>query len=215
MSSLAEYIGVQLAVLRKQFPAEAKLRCDANVDIELYIDELAERAETSTKPAVLMSQFVTGKVPTSANLNDLAASAQDWYNYYADVLHVMRPKLGPYEALGRAFSDSAEFTAMNEGRDDTQFVLDAYLLAFRSEATPAHVIHFNKQIAYLAEMYAAASHFRSSAVTQSRGAVFGQIIGEAAIQRNSFVDDLAKRFLHRAAYGTAVYGDSIYQGSST
>ena len=130
MTTLATYTGLQQAILRKTLAAEAQVEFAAQTDPVVYQEELIQRASTSTEAALLISQIVLGKVPVSEQkLTDLTAFAQTQFDYYANVLHVAQPELGPYEALGRGFANTPEFAAIiaASGGSDGQFVTNIYV----------------------------------------------------------------------------------------
>ena len=210
--AVADYTALQQAILRKTLQQEAEVQNAAGTDLALYEEQLIERAETSTQAALLISQIVLGKVPVDgAKLTSLTLFAQQQFDYYANVLQVGNPALGPYEALGRGFSSTPEFAALvaAAGGSNGQFVTNTYVAAFGTTPSGAQVQHFVDQIEYFTNLYKAAGISAASALLQAQGAVLGQIVGEAALQEGSTLDNLAEGFLGALVDGTAVFNAPI------
>lgn len=207
--AVADYTNLQARILRKTIPAEAAVQDAAGTDLALYEEQLIERAETSTQAALLISQIVLGKVPaTEQKLTDLTLFAQAQFDAYA-AKGVARPELGPYEALGVGFSSTAEFAALSNGKSNGQFITDVYALAFGTGPGAPQIQHFQDQITYFTNLYISAGVPAATAALQARGAVLGQIVGEAATQEGSTLDNLAEGFMHALVDGTAVFNAPI------
>lgn len=154
---------------------------------------------TSAYPAAAISQVITGADPTSAQMDVRAKAAQGAYDYYANVLKVARPELGPYESLGVSFSSLAEFQAkygVSTG-DDASFIAKTYQSVFLRAATDAQQKHFADQISYFSGLYQGAGISADVALMQARGAVVGQMVGfvmttpEERNAPNQLIDDKA------------------------
>ena len=207
--AVADYTNLQSKILRKTIPAEATVQNTAGTDLAVYEEQLIERAETSTQAALLISQIVLGKVPVDgAKLTSLTAFAQAQFDAYS-AKGVARPELGPYEALGVGFSSTPEFAALSAGNSNGQFITNIYVLAFGVGPGDLQVQHFQNQITYFTNLYTNAGVPAATAALQARGAVLGQIVGEAATQEGSTLDNQAEAWLRAAADGTAVFDAPI------
>lgn len=134
---------------------------------------------TSAYPAAAISQVISGSDPTAAQMDVRAKAAQGAYDYYANVLKVARPELGPYESLGVSFSSLAEFQAKYgaSAGDDAAFIAKAYQGIFLRAATDGQQKHFADQISYFSGLYKGAGIAADVASMQARGAVVGQMVG--------------------------------------
>lgn len=140
--------------------------------------------DTSYYPAAAISQVVMGANPTATQMEVRAKAAQGAYDYYANVLKVADPGLGPYESLGVSFSALDEFrgkygtsaTAVSGG-GDAEFIARTYLGVFQRAATDAQQKHFTSQINYFVDLYQGAGIAAPTANMQARGAVLGQMVG--------------------------------------
>jgi hypothetical protein len=210
--AVSDYTALQQAILRKTLQQEAEVQNAAGTDLALYEEQLIERAETSTQAALLISQIVLGKVPVDgAKLTSLTLFAQQQFDYYANVLGVANPALGAYEALGRGFASTPEFAALvaAAGGSNGQFVTNTYVAAFGVTPSAGQIQHFVDQIEYFTGLYTGAGIPAASALLQAQGAVLGQIVGEAALQEGSTLDNLAEGFLGALVDGTAVFNAPI------
>jgi hypothetical protein len=59
------------------------------------------------------------------------------FDYYANVLRVATPELGPYEALGRGFSQTSELTVLSLNKTDAQFISEIYANASEFHQQPS------------------------------------------------------------------------------
>ena len=124
---------------------------------------------------------------------------------------VAEPALGPYEAMGLGYSDTAGFKAAYGGIADSAFSQTAYDVVFGRAATSAQQAHFDAQLAYFQTIYQAAGQSLAEASLHARGAVIGQMIGVAILHEPELhnYDDTANGFLRQAAHGQAHYGEPL------
>lgn len=136
-------------------------------------------AATAYYPAAAITQVVTGSDPTTAQMDVRSKAAQAAYDYYANVLKVADPSLGPYESLGVSFSSLDVFRAKygSSAGSDGEFITKTYKSVFLRDATDAQQKHFASQISYFSELYLGAGLDAVTANMQARGAVLGQMIG--------------------------------------
>lgn len=135
--------------------------------------------ETSYLPAAVISQIVAGANPAQPILEIRADAAQAAYDYYANVLKVAQPGLGPYESLGVSFSALETFRSKfgSAAGTDAQFIASTYKAMFLRDATVGQQKHFADQIGYFTGLYQGAGIDAATAGIQARGAVFGQMVG--------------------------------------
>lgn len=145
-----------------------------------YVDALVKDAKTSTIPALLMPGLVQGTIPTSDKLDSLTAFAKEQFAYYKNVLGSAFAELGPYEALGRGLSTTTEFQAKYSGGTDQAFVAKAYVDVFGTGPSAAQQTALLQQVSYFEALYKGAGLSEAQADVQSRGAVYGQMVGLAA-----------------------------------
>lgn len=181
------------------------LRVDKGLSPAAYGAELIERAQQSTVPALLVADFIEGVTPLSARLDSLTAFAQAQYDSYLRS-GVMDARLGPYEALGLGFSGTIQFKEAFGAGTDATYIDDAYSSAFRIAPSDAQLTHFLEQDSYFEARYLAAGLEAAEAALQARGAVFGQILGFAALAADSPYQAAAAAFLNDAADGDVAYG---------
>lgn len=142
--------------------------------------------ETATIPSIIVSSFFEGSTPGFVRLSSLSAYAQSQYEYYAST-GVMTPLIGPYEALGRAFAETASFK-IKYGMDAQFFSKFSYIDVFGSNPTAQQIQHFDSQISYFSSLYIGAGMPREKSDILAKGAVLGQMLGHAAIDRGSALD---------------------------
>jgi hypothetical protein len=172
-----------------------------------YIDALIQDVEQSTIPALLIPGVISGEIPTSEKLDALTVAAQQQYDYYKNVLGSASAELGPYEALGRGFASTSEFQAKYAAGTDATFITSAYIEVFGASANAAQQASLQSQIDYFESLYQGAGLSAAQASLQARGAVFGQIVGYAAADRDGAYHDRAEVLLTGFANGdTAGYG---------
>jgi len=156
------------------------------------------------------SLFFLGALPTAAQLASRGDFAETQYTYYATVLKVANPEIGPYEALGRAFSGETAFAAKYGSSITTaSFIQNVYQDAFHRAPTAAQTTHFNDQVTYFRSLYTGAGIAAGQAEIQARGAVAGQMLGfamttasERALPAQT-LDDTVNAYLAKSAF-TAV-----------
>lgn len=172
---------------------------------------------TAKEAAVSATGFFTGKAPDAAAFASRAEFAQSQFAYYRDVLKVATPGLGPYEALGVAFSSSSDFqTRYGAGSlGSSAFVEKAYADVFGRPATAAQEAAFEEQLDYFTRLYMDAGIGAAAAANQARGAVVGQMTGyvmTSAAERSlatQTLDDKTTVFLAGVGAGGAdQYGSS-------
>jgi Ca2+-binding RTX toxin-like protein len=155
----------------------------------------------STLPAIATSQFVTGANPTTGELDIRAAAAAAAHDYYANVLKVANPALGPYESLGVSFSALSAFQAKYGASSSASFVADIYDDVFHRAPTSGQQKAFEDQYAYFTSLYQKAGISAGTADLQARGAVLGQMVGYVMIdpaeagRAGQTIDDQAQNFL--------------------
>ena len=145
-----------------------------------YVDALVKDVKTSTIPALLMPGMVQGTIPTSEKLDQLTAFAKEQFAYYKNVLGSAFAELGPYEALGRGLATTTEFQAKYSGGTDQAFVAKAYGDVFGAGPSAAQQTALLQQVSYFETLYRGAGLSEAQADIQSRGAVYGQMVGHAA-----------------------------------
>jgi hypothetical protein len=174
-----------------------------------YIDDLIANAQTTTIPALIVSQFF-GAPPTQIHLGELATFDTSQLAAYTQ-MGVAQPILGPYEALGVGFSDTLVFHNKYAGLTDPNFVTKAYQDAFQRAPSSVQAQHFSDQLSALETMYTGAGQTVENAGWHARGAVIGQMLGIAVLSeptQHAYIDT-ASTFLHAAALGQATYGDPL------
>jgi hypothetical protein len=138
----------------------------------------------SSLPGMVVHRFFNSDhSPTAEKLSALSDFAFTQYRYYDD-MGVARPEIGPYEALGRAFAETAGYQELYGGLARAAFVSQAYEDVFERPATAAQIGHFMSQIAYFVGLYEGVGMPDASADLAARGAVVGQMLGYAAFDEN-------------------------------
>jgi pimeloyl-ACP methyl ester carboxylesterase len=208
-ASLAAVETASRGVLREVFSsieinADA-LRVDKGLSSAAYNAELVGQAQQSTIPALLVANFLEGVTPGSARLDGLTAFAQAQYDSYLQS-GVVDARLGPYEALGVGFSGTTAFKDKFGAGSDASYVDAAYRAAFKTAPSGAQVTHFLEQDSYFEARYVANGVAAGDAALQARGAVFGQILGFAALASDSPYQSAAVAFLNDASDGNVAYG---------
>ena len=159
----------------------------------------------STTPALIVASLLEGTVPTSARLDSLTAFSSEQFQYYQR-LGVQDARLGPYEALGRAFAATDGFKAQYGSGGDATYVNAAYLAIFKTNPSSAQATHFLEQDAYLETTYLNAGLTAAESALAARGAVVGQMIGFATLPADSALNKAATAFLFDASDGQVQYG---------
>lgn len=124
------------------------------------------------------SLFFLKALPTVTEQANRSGFAETQYNYYATVLKVAAPAIGPYEAFGQAFSSETAFASYKAGTT-ASFVAKAYQDVFHRAPTSAQQSHFEGQVGYFRSLYTGAGIDASSAEIKARGAAAGQMLGFA------------------------------------
>lgn len=181
------------------------LRLDKGFATASYLSELVQKAGQATTPALIVASLLEGAIPTSARLDSLTAFSAEQFQSYQR-LGVQDARLGPYEALGRAFAETSGFKAKYASGDDATYVNVAYLSIFKTNATSAQVTHFLEQDAYLEKLYLTAGLSAADSALAARGAVVGQMIGFATLPADSALNKAATAFLIDASDGQVQYG---------
>ena len=162
-------------------------------------------------PALIVANFVNGGTPaTAAKLADLAAFAKLQYVAYQNQ-GVADPGLGPYEALGRGFAETAAFQTKYGAQSESVFISTSYKAVFGFDATVSQQKHFQDQIDYFEMIYVKANLSESQAEILAKGAVLGQMLGVATLQGPSTHPYLleATNFLIDASDGVVSYGKPL------
>jgi hypothetical protein len=180
----------------------------SNVERLLFSDQLLvlDAAGTtlinvSTMPAAALSQFVLKTNPTAAELDVRSAAASAAYEYYADVLNVANPLLGPYESLGVSFSATSTFQSRFGSGSSLTFIAEAYDEVFLRSPSAGQQQAFEGQLSYFSGIYQRAGVAPGVAELQARGAVLGQMIGYVMTDQNEAgrsgqtIDDKVQLFL--------------------
>lgn len=141
------------------------------------VPAVAGKAESAFASAA-SSLFFLKALPTAAEQANRSGFAETQYDYYATVLKVATPAIGPYEAFGQAFSSEAAFAPYQSGTT-TAFVAKAYLDVFHRAPTGAQQSHFEEQVGYFRSLYLGAGIEASAAESKARGAAAGQMLGFA------------------------------------
>lgn len=173
---------------------------------EQYVGSLIDQAETTTIPALVVTSFFEGVTPVSARLDQLAAFSDSQFKYYTQ-MGVQDPKIGPYEALGYAFSDTSDFQSKYGKLSESAFISTSYQDVFGRSATTVQTAHFQSQIDYFQSIYKAVGIGDAKATSLAMGAVLGQMIG-AAVNGEPGTQPyaaLAEAFLRDAADGEVAY----------
>lgn len=180
----------------------------AQLSLASYVNQLLAQAEHSTVPALIVPQFIEGATPLSGRLDSLTAFSATQYAYYS-AMGVGNPSLGPYEALGMGFSETAQFAQKFLSLNDTTFISNNYFDVLGRAAASAQVTHFQLQIDYFSHLYTGVGIAADVAHNRARGAALGQMLGFAAVEAGNDYADAAKAFLLDASDGTVVYGSSL------
>lgn len=178
----------------------------------------ANNAPTSSAPASAITAFLTGLSPTQFEFSTRADFCQAQYNYYANVLHVSNPQLGPYEALGKAFGDTAVFASkygLSVDTSTTAFVMDVYQKVFAIAPSAIQRDHFVSQVEYYTNFFKSIGAPDASAQLEARGAVMGQMVGivmtdtSLSSKPGNVLDDQVNSFLTKVASGNnAIFGQA-------
>jgi Ca2+-binding RTX toxin-like protein len=139
--------------------------------------------ESTTIPSLIVASFFNAATPGFAKLADLSAFATSQYAYYSSI-GVGQPLLGPYEAMGRGFAETAGFKS-SYGALTTDFIAKAYNEVFGRAPTAEQAAHFQAQLSYFSGLYANVGLGSGEADLLAKGAVMGQMLGHASISGSS------------------------------
>lgn len=153
--------------------------------LDPYLDGIAASAgprmpQTSTIPSAVVHGFFNGTLPDAARLEALAVFSESQFQAYAKS-GVARPALGPYEALGRGFGETAIFDAKYGKLTVSEFVGAAYQDVFERPANASQSSHFAGQVGYFQSLYLGAGIEATKATMLAKGAAIGQMLGFAAL----------------------------------
>jgi hypothetical protein len=162
-------------------------------------------------PALIVADFVNGGTPaTAAKLAELSAFAKMQYGAYLNQ-GVANPGLGPYEALGRGFAETATFQTKYGALSESVFIQSTYKAVFGKDASAAQQQHFQNQIDYFEGIYEKANLSAAQAESLSKGAVLGQMLGISTLEGPGSHPYLleATNFLIDASDGVVSYGKPL------
>ena len=132
------------------------------------------------KAAASVATFFTGTAPSAAKQAELNAFANLQFEAYQKA-GVLNPAMGPYEALGRGFSETVEFSQKYAALTEAEFITARYAEVFGRDPSVAQQAHFQAQIDYFELIYKNAGVSSAQADIFAKGAVLGQMIGHAAL----------------------------------
>jgi hypothetical protein len=158
--------------------------------------------------ALVVSSFVNGKTPlNAAKLESLANFAEGQHASYTE-MGVGNPEVGPYEALGRGFSTTAEFKAKYDALGEDAFIAKVYNDVLGRAATDDQVDHFQAQIDYFQGIYETADVADAEGTLYAKGAVLGQILAIAVLEEGAdhYYAGAANAFIVDAADGVIQWG---------
>jgi hypothetical protein len=206
MATVAEVLHWQDCILRVENNATATALANSGLSDTEILNILLEDAENSTQPGLLVYSLIFGETQSEALLDQHAVFMEAQFNSYV-ALGVQNPELGPYEAMGRSLSQTAEFLALTAGQSAPEVITDWYVIASNGTFPgDAQINHFVAQYNYFVGIFTAVGIPLVSAQQQALGAVVGQIIGVFAIQEGSSLDARAEAFLLGCIDGTSVFG---------
>jgi hypothetical protein len=209
MATVAEVLLWQDCILRVENNATATALANSGLSDTEILNILLEDAENSTQPGLLVYSLIFGETQSEALLDQHAVFMEAQFNSYV-ALGVQNPELGPYEAMGRSLSQTAEFLALTAGQSVPEVITDWYIIASNG-AFPgdAQINHFVAQYNFFVNIFTAIGIPLVSAQQQALGAVVGQIIGVFAIQEGSSLDARAEAFLLSCITGEAGFGEPL------
>lgn len=168
---------------------------------------IANKAPQCTTPALIVSNYVEGAVPSSTVLDSRAWFCQGQHDAYVDAGR--NGLLGAYEALGVAFSSEASFAAKVSGRTVSQVIGDAYLHAYLYAPPAAAEVNLVGQYNYFYALYTGAGLSAATADMRAKGAVVGQILGYAGTNTSNTQYAKAQTWLYNASAGTETYSTPL------
>lgn len=144
------------------------------------IDPSPNDGFNEAKAAASVATFFTGAAPSAAKQAELNAFANLQFEAYQKA-GVLNPAMGPYEALGRGFSETIEFSQKYAALTEAEFITARYVEVFGRDPSAAQQAHFQAQIDYFELIYENAGISSAQADIYAKGAVLGQMIGHAAL----------------------------------
>jgi len=173
-----------------------------------YIASLINQAANSTRPALLVSNYITGIAPDSATLDNRTTFCQNQYNAYV-AAGSANANLGPYEALGVAFADDASFAAKVSGKSLSTIINETYTAALGAAPGSAQVTHFTSQYTYYYNLYVGAGLTSAAADNRAKAAVVGQILGYGGTNLSTTFSTKATTWLTNAGNGSPAYSTAL------
>lgn len=213
MSTPAEVQAVHQRIVRRQEVSAVAIAVAATIaggnnTMANYISQLiANKAPQCTTPALIVSNYIEGAVPSSTVLDSRAWFCQQQHDAYAQA--GQNAALGPYEALGAAFSVEASFSVKVAGRTVSQVIGDAYVHAFLTLPSTASEANLVAQYNYFYALYTGAGLTTAAADLRAKGAVVGQILGYAGTTTGNTLQSKASNWLYSAGAGTETYGTAL------
>lgn len=213
MSTLTDVQGVHQRIVRRPEVTAIAIAVAATIDggtntMANYISQMvANKAPACTMPALIVSNYVEGAVPSSATLDNRAWYCQQQFDAYA--ANGQNAGLGAYEAMGKAFGDTAAFAAKISGRTLSQVIGDAYVHAFLTSPSSASEASLVGQYNYFYALYTGAGIAAAKADRDAKGCVVGQILGYAGMTPGNTLNTKAVNWLYSAGAGTETYGSAL------
>lgn len=210
MASLAEYKTAYHAINRVELHDDVAAAVSASsVPLDHYIAKWMARAAFTTTAAIALPFLITGRAPTSDELDALKLEADHHYKY-SRAIGAATPGLGPFEALGKRLAETVPaFADRFEDLSDADFIAQIYSIVFRH--APSEIARDN----FLLQLRHFETSYREDGIENpallAKGATFGQIVGYAFVDPSAAaaarIDDAVNEFIHAAARGDSeVYG---------
>jgi hypothetical protein len=159
-------------------------------------------------PGAVVSQFFLGRTPADAAKAHSLAEAVELQVAAYTAAGAMDPVLGGYEALGRGFAEAFPSLARVETAS-TEFVASTYASIFGRGPTVAQQLHFEVQEAAMKALYIANGASEADALVSARGAVIGQMLGEAVKVGGNAYATGAANYLADSLDGQIDYGKPL------
>lgn len=168
---------------------------------------ISSKAPQCTTPALIVSNYVEGNVPSSAVLDSRAWYCQQQHDAYVGA--GMNGIMGAYEAMGVAFAAEASFAVKVSGRTLSQVIGDAYIHAFLFAPAAAAEANLVAQYNYFYALYTGAGIAAATADLRAKGAVVGQILGYAGTTTGNTQHTKAQNWLYNASVGAESYSTPL------
>lgn len=213
MSTPAEVQAVHQRIVRRQEVSAVAIAVAATIaggtnTMGNYISQLiANKATQCTFPALIVSNYIEGAVPSTTILDSRAWYCQQQHDAYVGA--GQNGLLGAYEALGAAFGAEASFSVKVAGRTVSQVIGDAYVHAFLTLPSTAAEANLVAQYNYFYSLYTGAGIAAATADLRAKGAVVGQILGYAGMTTGNTLQSKAVNWLYSAGAGTETYGTAL------